>query len=169
MAIQKTVMIFAVGLLLLIGTPLLAVKAQTTESQQPQAMERQEGRRGIKRKRLRDKQFGFGLGQLNLTAEQRQQTQVILQRHLESIRAQREELMQLRERRSTGTLTAEDQARAKTLHQQLRDARQGIQGELSNLLTAEQRTQLEQMESRRKSRREEKLKRRQELRDRLPE
>lgn len=95
--------------------------------------------------------------------------QVILQRHLDSIRGQRQELFQLREKRITGTLTAEDQERAKVLHALLREARQGISSELNNMLTAEQRTQLEQIESQRKAKREERMKRRQELRNRIPQ
>jgi Spy/CpxP family protein refolding chaperone len=168
MVLQKTGVILVFGLLMAMSAPLIAQEAQTTAPQQPQTVERQKVRRAIKRRR-HVKRFGFGLRRLDLTAEQRLQTQAILQRHLESIRGQREELLRLREKRISGTLTDDDRARAKALHQELRDARQGIRGDLSNLLTTEQRTQLEQMKSQRKTRREERLKRRQELRERLPQ
>jgi len=168
MFLRKTGVILVFGLLLEMSTPLIAQEAQTPAPQQPQTVERQKVRRAIKHRR-HVKRLGFGLRRLNLTAEQRLQTQAILQRHLESIRGQREELLQLREKRLSGTLTDDDRARAKALHQELRDARQGIRGDLSNLLTSEQRTQLEQLKSQRKTRREERLKRRQELRDRVPQ
>ena len=168
MVLRKTGVILVFVLLLAMSTPLIAQEAQTPTPEQPQTVERQKVRRATKHRR-HVKRFGFGLRRLDLTAEQRLQTQAILQRHLESIRGQREELLRLREKRVSGTLTDDDRARAKALHQELRDARQGIQGDLSNLLTTEQRTQLEQMKSQRKTRREERLKRRQELRDRLPQ
>ena len=168
MVLQKTGVILVFGLLLEMSTPLIAQEAQTPAPQIPQTVERQKVRRAIKHRR-HVKRLGFGLRRLNLTAEQRLQTQAILQRHLESIRGQREELLQLREKRLSGTLTDDDRATAKALHQELRDARQGIRGDLSNLLTSEQRTQLEQLKSQRKTRREERLKRRQELRDRVPQ
>lgn len=169
MALQKSVVFMAFGLLLFASTPLLAFEPQTAIPQQTDSVERRRDQRGIGRNRIKHKRLGFGFRELNLSAEQRQQTQAILQRHLESIRGQREELFQLREKRTTGTLTPDDQARAKILHQQLHDAREGTRGELNNLLTAEQRAQLEQFESQRKARREERFKRRQELRDRIPQ
>jgi Spy/CpxP family protein refolding chaperone len=169
MGLQKRVVILAFGLLLTTSSSVVAYEPQTASPQQPETVEPQNGQRGGRRSRMYDKRFGFGLRGLDLTAEQKQQMQVILQRHLENIRGQRQELFQLREKRITGTLTAEDQERAKSLHAQLSEARQGIRSELNNVLTAEQRTQLEQIESQRKAKREERMKRRQELRNRIPQ
>ena len=168
MVLRKTGVILVFGLLLAMSTPLIAQEVQTPAPQQPQTLERQEFRRAARHRR-HVKRIGSGLRRLNLTAEQRLQTQAILQRHLESIRGQREELLRLREKRISGTFTDDDRARANALHQELRDARQSIRGDLSNLLTTEQRSQLEQMKSERKMRREERLKRRQELREKLPQ
>ena len=111
--------------------------------------------------------FGFGLEELNLTEQQKQQAHAILQRHLESTRAQREELFKLREKRTAQTLTAEDGERAKALHQQLSDSMQSVRAEINGILTPEQRTQLDQLEAQRKDRREEMLKRRED-RNRVP-
>jgi Spy/CpxP family protein refolding chaperone len=151
----------------MLGGAVFAQEPQTQpNTQAPQSLQRREGfrrmkRQGFERKRGR----GFGLSQLNLTDAQKEQTHAILLRHLESTKAQREELMQLREKRMTETLTAEDGARAKELHQQLRDSMQGVRGELGGILTPEQRTQFEQLENQRKERRKEMLKRRGGLKD----
>ena len=60
--------------------------------------------------------YGFGkfrgLRELNLTDEQRQQTEGIVQRHLETVKAQRERF-RLGEKRAQGNLSAEDGARPK--------------------------------------------------------
>ena len=103
----------------------------------------------------------FGLASdLNLTDEQRQQQRAIIQRHLESTSAQREELARLRQKRMAGTFTAEDEARAKALHRELQGSRKGVRDELSSILTPEQRSKLEQIQTQRKARHEEMQKRR---------
>ena len=116
-----------------------------------------------------------GLGQLravrelNLTDEQRQQQRVIVQRHLESVKTQREELFKLGEKRAQGSLTAEDGARAKALRQEVHNSRQSAQAEIESILTAEQRTKLEQLKTERKARHGEMLKRGQERRENNPQ
>jgi protein CpxP len=103
----------------------------------------------------------FGLArELNLTDEQREQQRAIIQRHLENTTAQREELAKLRQKRIAGTFTAEDEARAKALHRELQGSRKGVRDELSNILTPEQRSKLEQMQTQRKARHQEMQKRR---------
>jgi len=112
----------------------------------------------------------FGLaGELNLTEEQRQQQRAIIQRHLEGTTAQREELSKLRQKRIAGTFTAEDEARAKALHQELRDSMKEIRDELNSILTPEQRTKLERIETERKARHEEMRKRRRENLEKNPQ
>jgi Spy/CpxP family protein refolding chaperone len=150
-----------------LGVVVFAQETQTsTTTQNADLVQRREGFRRMKGQGRQRR--GFGLGALNLTEEQKQQSQAILQRHLESTKAQREELMRLREKRMTETLTAEDGARAKELHQQLRDSMQGVRGELSGLLTPEQRTQFEQMENQRQERQQEMQKRRPGFRNGIP-
>jgi Spy/CpxP family protein refolding chaperone len=156
MVLAKRGLVFA--FLAMVQTIPVMSYASPATSQQPETLTRQSEKRGDKR-RPHDR-LGFGLRQLDLSDEQKQQTQQIMKRFVENIRGQREELMQLREKRATGTLTPEDQARAKALHQQIDDARQGLRGELMNILTTDQRTRLEQFESQRKARREERSRRR---------
>jgi Spy/CpxP family protein refolding chaperone len=103
--------------------------------------------------------------ELNLSDEQRQQHRAIVQRHLESIKAQREELLNLREKKAQGIFTAEDGARAKALRQEIHNSRQGVDTELEAILTPEQRAKLEQFKTERKARHDEMQKRRQERRE----
>ncbi|MEK6334372.1 MAG: Spy/CpxP family protein refolding chaperone [Acidobacteriota bacterium] len=102
---------------------------------------RGEGRRGRAR-------FGHaplaGLRELNLTADQQQQVRSIMERNLNSTKTLREELRTLGQKRSEGTLTPEDQARAKELHQQMAHSRRGVMAEVQGILTTEQRAQLEE-------------------------
>src|SRR2546423_15722814 len=84
-----------------------------------------------------------GVRQLNLTDQQKQQMRSI--RQAQSTQAQREEMRQLMEKRRAGTLTAQDETRAKELRQQLMQSRQGVRTQMMNVLTAEQKAKLEEM------------------------
>lgn len=150
--------------------------------QQPQTPARDGGirgegmrhREGLSQDRMdRGDRHGFGkfrgMRELNLTDEQRQQQRVIAQRHLESVKAQREELFKLREKRAQGNFTAEDGARAKALRQEIHNSMQGVHTEIESILTPEQRTKLEQFKTERKARHDEMLKRRQERRENTPQ
>ena len=109
---------------------------------------------------------GGGMGhlarELNLTEEQRQQSRAIMQRRLESTNTQREELLKLREKRIAGTFTAEDEARAKALHQEIRSVMEGVRTEMAAVLTPEQKAKLEQLKKERKEKFEQRMKERQE-------
>lgn len=135
------------------------------ESMRPGQEGPRQGRRGGKMKP--HGRPGF-MRELNLTEEQQEQQRAITQRHLESTKAQREELFKLREKRISGTLTAEDEARAKTLGQELHNSMQSMRNEIEGILTAEQHARLEQLESERKARSEEMRERRRESRETVP-
>ena len=154
--------------------------------QQPQAQGPEGGRRpdGVRHgeDRPHDRmgkmgRHGFGkfpgMRELNLTEEQRQRQRVIVERHLASTKAQREELFKLREKRITGTFTVDDEARAKALRQEIHQSMQGIHTEIEGILTAEQRAKLEQIKSERKARhegmQERRQQRRQERQENLPQ
>ena len=108
------------------------------------------------------------LRELNLTEQQTQQQRSIIQRHLESIKSQREELSSLREKRMQGTFSADDEARSKALRQEIENARQSMLSEVEATLTAEQRTKLEQLKSERKMQHDEMRKRHKERDNNLP-
>jgi Spy/CpxP family protein refolding chaperone len=100
------------------------------------------GRRGGMRRRGG---IGHLIRELNLTDEQRQQGRAIMRRRLEGTKSQREELFKLREKRIAGTFTADDEARAKALRQEMRASMEGVRAEMEGILTAEQKTKLEQL------------------------
>ena len=166
-----------VGIMLAVG---MGVCAQETQSQTPstqdgtlqrdrdERMERHRERMGNREGRGpregRERHGGMGrmMQELNLTEEQRQQSRAIMQRRLESTKVQREELFKLREKRVAGTFTADDEARARALHQEMRTAMQGAQTEMDGLLTAEQKAKLEGLKKERQERMEQRMKERQE-------
>ncbi|HMF54714.1 MAG TPA: Spy/CpxP family protein refolding chaperone, partial [Pyrinomonadaceae bacterium] len=100
------------------------------------------------------------LGQLNLTEQQRQQVHSIMERFMASTEAQREELGQLHMQREQGTFTPEQVERARNLRQQVQQASKSMDNEIIGLLTAEQRTQLDQIREDFRARREERRERR---------
>ncbi|HEV7797049.1 MAG TPA: Spy/CpxP family protein refolding chaperone [Pyrinomonadaceae bacterium] len=122
--------------------------------------EGREGRRGMDRRDGR----GHLMRELNLSEEQRQQSRAIMQRRLEGTKSQREELFKLREKRIAGTFTAEDEVRAKALHQEIRTSMEGVRAEMAGVLTAEQKTRLEELQKERKARMELRMKEREERR-----
>jgi periplasmic protein CpxP/Spy len=138
-------------------------------------MERHRERRrrpeGIEGNKEMGRRGGIGhlMRELNLTEEQRQQSRAIMQRRLESTKLQREELFKLREKRIAGTFTADDEARAKALHQEIRAAMEGVRAEMAAVLTAEQKAKLEELKSERKERIEQRMKERQERLNNKPQ
>ncbi len=95
---------------------------------------------------------------IELSEQQRQQSRAIMQLRLESTKAQREELFKLREKRIAGTFSADDEARAKALHQEMRTAMEGARTEMQGILTAEQKARLEELQKERKAKHEERMK-----------
>lgn len=145
---------------------------------QKERVERQE----MRRERLRQREglrgspgmgqrggMGHMLRELNLTEEQRQQSRAIIQRRLESTKVQREELFKLREKRIAGTFTADDEVRAKALRQEIGKSMEGVRDEMSGVLTAEQKTKLEELKKERKEKIEERIKERQERLNQKPQ
>jgi Spy/CpxP family protein refolding chaperone len=98
--------------------------------------------------------------ELNLTEEQRAQHREIMERHAAVTKAQREELVQLRQKRASGALTPDDEARAQALRQELQTSMESMRAEFANTLTPEQRAKLAELQNERKSRFEERKKRR---------
>ena len=161
------------GLALILSLGIVAV-AQQTQTQSPATPEARTkaraerlARRGEFGKRHGRMGHRGGIGrlarELNLTEEQRQQSRAIMQRRLEGTKAQREELFKLREKRIAGTFSADDEARAKALRQEMRTAMEGTRAEMEALLTAEQKAKLEQLKLERKTKGAERMKHRQQF------
>ena len=128
-------------------TSLGAVCAQQPQSNAP-AAGNPPARRMMRRKMMRRRErMGAlrGLRQLNLNDQQRQQARSIRQSFAQSTQSQRQELRQLREQRRAGTLTADNQVRAKELRRQLMQGRQNMRTQLSALLTSEQKAKLDEL------------------------
>jgi Spy/CpxP family protein refolding chaperone len=163
----------AAGIILAGGIGVLAQEPQsqppstqegTFQRQRIERMERRgqrkAGREGIGRRQgMGHRGMGQMMRELNLSEEQRQQSRAIMQRRMQNMKPQREELFKLREKRIAGTFSAEDEARAKALHQEMRSAMTGVREEMAGVLTAEQRAKLEQLK---KERKEQRVKERQE-------
>lgn len=163
------------GIILGCGIVTFAQEPQTPSANEPvrkemnermerqrERVERREGRRGPDG--MGRRRFGQGhlMSKLNLTDEQRQQARAIMQRRLQGTRAQREELFKLREKRIDGTFTADDEASAKILRQEIRTAMEGVRTEMAGVLTAEQKAKLEELKKQHKERMEQRMKERQE-------
>ncbi len=117
-------------------------------------------RRGMRGGRHRGGQMEMrALHQLNLTDQQREQVRGLMTRHAESTRAQRAEIRRLREQARSGN--AEAEARARVLREQLRQTSEQMSGEVNSILTAEQRAQLEQIQTEMRARHQEMRQRRQ--------
>lgn len=126
------------------------------------------GRRGGRMHGRRGGGFGMkALSRLNLTDAQQTQIRSIHEAARQRTQGQRDELRQLFEtRRGGGQLTAEQQARAEQLRTELRATHESVNQQVLAVLTAEQRTQLEQQRAQREQRREERKNRRGERRGR---
>lgn len=99
-----------------------------------------------------DGNFGpWLLSGLNLTDDQKKQVHAIIEQTFQSRKAEREELRQLVEKRRQGTLTAEDQARARALHQQMRASMGDTETKIAAVLTAEQKARVEELIKERKA------------------
>ncbi len=129
--------------------------APTTGTPQIQKQNRGERLgRGGKRRQMRGQRLGRGgLRGLDLTDQQREQARAIMRASFEGNKAQIEELKQLRQKGREG-LSEADKARAKELHTQLRESRLNARNQMSSLLTAEQKTKLEERQKNRRERRE---------------
>ena len=129
-------------------------QAPTTGTPQIQKQKRGDGlgRRG-KGRHMRGQKLRGGLRGLDLTDQQREQARAIMRANFESHKAQIEELKQLRLKGRTA-LSDADKARAKELHNQLRESRLSARNQVSSLLTAEQKTKLEERMKNRRERRE---------------
>lgn len=95
------------------------------------------------------------MSQLNLTDAQQQQVRAIQQRFETSTKTQREELRRLHESNEGAEPSADAQARMQTLRAEVEQAMRSTHEEMLAVLTAEQRTQLEQLVKEQKARRKE--------------
>ena len=113
---------------------------------QGRAFGRERGPRGLFDPRL--------MRELNLTDDQRRQIGDLLAGSFESTKTQREELRGLMEKRTQGTLTPDDEARARTLREQIQISMKDSESKIASVLTAGQKTKLEELMKERRENRE---------------
>lgn len=122
---------------------------QTQPNTAPNTVQQQRGdgarRRGMRRRARARFRLGRVLHQLNLTDQQKEQARTIMQTNRQSTQGQRQELRQLSQQWRQGTLSADGLARAKELRAQMIENRKNVRAQLSAILTAEQKTKLEEM------------------------
>ena len=143
------------GLLTAFGAVAVVVRAQQPATQNPTAGPERMGRgegRGFRRGPGAEGGFGPAmLRELNLTDDQMQQVRTILQQSFAGSKTAREELRQLGEKRRQGTLTTEEEARARTLHEQMRAAMKDTETKIASVLTVEQKAKIEELRKERKA------------------
>jgi periplasmic protein CpxP/Spy len=151
------------GLMLAVACTGVAYGQEAGRAEQDRGPGRvqQEGRRGPRGGMRDHKMMGMmrTLRELNLTEAQQQQARAIFERFAQATRPQREALMQLREQREQGATDEQLAERAKQLRGEIRAAMQSARAEVASILTAEQRTRLEQIEQERKARHDERRQR----------
>ena len=133
-----------IAALSIFGGTVVAQQTQQNNNVTPSPQRDPQMRRMMRRGGMRGG-MARGFRQLNLTDQQRQQMRSIAQTQLQSTRALRQELRQLMGKHRTGTLTPQEESRARQLRQQLMQSRQGVRTQMLAVLTPDQKTQLEQM------------------------
>jgi len=129
--------------------------AQQQQNQTPnQSPEAKEGQRPFEREPGRGFRHEHGprglfdprlMRELNLTDDQSQQIGQIVAANFENTKDQREQLGQLLGKKMQGTLTEDEQARLKSLHEQVRLSMQNTESRIAAILTTDQKAKLEQI------------------------
>ncbi len=115
-----------------------------------------------------DKMMMRSLERLNLSDAQRKQTHGIMEKFKSSTGTQREEMRGLMMKKRDGIITADEQARFKELRTQLKTSSEQMHNEILAVLTAEQRTQLDQIKAEMKQKMQERRQNRQNQQNQLP-
>ena len=154
---KKFLTLAGLALALAASVPVASAQEQPPPPQPaPQEGQQHERRRGGRRHERMGGGHGLGrkaLSRLNLTDAQQTQIRSIHEAARQRTQAQSDELSRLFEtRRGGGQLTAEQQARAEQLRNELRATHESVNQQVLAVLTAEQRTQLEQWKQERQSR-----------------
>lgn len=129
--------------------------------------ERGVGRGGFDRKGIEGRRGGRGMREgfgrgfhgthgINLTDAQKEQIKAIREANKPD-QAAREEIRSLMQAKRAGTLTAEQTARAKSLMEQRKNNAKSVHDQIQNVMTAEQKAQIEQKKLEMKTRKQERM------------
>lgn len=153
----KRKMVSAVTFLFAVVAFTTFVSAQDTTTQTDSAQNQEKierrgfGRRGGMGKMRGGKEKGGdrmmmrSLGRLNLSDAQKTQVKSIMDNSHAATQTQRDELRGLAMKKRDGVITADEQNRLKELKTQLKTSNEQTHNSILAILTAEQRTQLDQM------------------------
>ena len=125
--------------------------------------ERLAGKDRLRGDHMRGMRHGGGLGGIQLTDAQKAQIKAIHEANKPS-GAFRDELKSIAEARKAGTITEAQKERVKAIRQEAMANRKKVHEQILNVLTAEQKAQIEQRRNEMKQKREEFRQNRQELR-----
>ncbi len=125
---------------------------QDDSMQQQEKSERRGSKRGFGKKAMRggkhdggDRMLMRSFGQLNLSDAQKEQTRGIFENFKTSTETRREEMRGLAMKKRDGIITTEESARFKEIKTQLKTSGEQMRNSVLAILTAEQRTQLDQI------------------------
>lgn len=160
---SKHKFISAITLALAVGSFTTFVSAQdssTNNEQDSTKKERNYERRGdgMRGKGMRggkqggDRMLMGALHRLNLSDAQKAQVKTIFENNKPN-QAQREEMRDLRQKKHDGSITEQEQAKFKEIKTQMRASAEQTHNAVLAVLTAEQRTQLDQMKQEMRERR----------------
>lgn len=99
------------------------------------------------------------LHEVGLTDAQKEQIHTILESKRAGFEQTREQMRELGRAKHEGTITAEQEAQLKAFHEKMRENAKATHEQILGILTAEQKTKLEQMKQEMKQRREERRER----------
>ncbi len=101
---------------------------------------------------------GGGFHKLNLSEDQKLQMKNLHESFRTSNEASFKEARTLMQQKRDKTITADGEARLQALKSQMKSAHEGLRGSMQNILTAEQKTQLDTMKLERRQKMEERRK-----------
>ena len=161
--------IFSFGaVILMFGAMAIGVSAQETEKETTKEAKRFEGKRkaGKMKRRGRRSRGARGLvrtlSRLDLSETQKSQVQTLIETNRNSNEGLREELRGLMMKRRDGSITEADKERLQEIRGEFRQSSELLMTSILNVLTEEQKTQLEQMRQQRRERMERRRQLRQE-------
>jgi Spy/CpxP family protein refolding chaperone len=138
-----------------------AQDVKPTDNQDASKQEKHSGKRGGKHNGNKGEFAMHGLKKLNLSDAQKEQFKALKEQNKSQFAPQREEMKTLASKKRDGIITADEETRLKEMKVQMMANGKKMHEEMMNILTPEQKTQLEQM----KTERREKMKERRGNRD----
>jgi periplasmic protein CpxP/Spy len=127
-----------------------AQDAKPTDNQDSANQEKTAGKNKKNHKKHGKDMAMHSLEKLNLSDTQKEQLKNLKEQHKSKFQPLREEMKTLSSKKHDGIITTEEENRLKDLKSEMKTNGQKINEEMMNILTAEQKTQFEQMKAERR-------------------